>query len=178
MNVSFAPSLSAIPTSTPEISTVWKTYSDRKYSYEIKYPSGWTLSNFEDGSISIGGEEGGITIDPTNKVNITLPIKSWIEKSNKELLSNPNRHPASSPYLIVSYENELQIKETPVAIDNSFFVNGGKSYIFNHNETIFFISAAYYYEDKSTEPNKMTSEISKAHARLVNQILSTFKFTD
>ena len=129
--------------------------------------------------VTLQGNQGSINIDPTNKAKITLPIKSWIEKSNQQLLNNPNKQPMSSPVTIVSYDNELNISETPIAINNSFFGSDGKSFIFSHKGTIFLLTSSYYFDDGVTVGNTTTpKDIVNKRLQLVDQILSTFKFLD
>lgn len=166
--------------------STWKTYTDTKYNYEINYPSeGWSLergsldqnSLFFD-EIVIRGTEGEIRIDPTKGQSITEPITDWIEASNKQLLDDPKRHPASSPMQIIPYNNELNITETPIVVNDDFFGRIGKSYIFKHNGNIFLIQGIYYISEETLEQTKMSTDTNGLRSQMINQILASFKFTD
>ena len=155
------------PTSTTQAASS-KTYRNSKYSFEIKYPSNWILDDsYEyETTISLQSKDGGniaqITIDPTNKSKVTIPIENWIKKVNQEPLTHPAQHRLS-----MVNDSLLIAGIRPVAIDNGWFNATGTAYYLNHNNKVFYFAFSIYEDD-----------VNKTNENLAKQIISNLKFLD
>lgn len=146
-------------------------YTNDIYKYQIVYPSDWRLT-VNDKIITLAkGTDAEIIIDPTNPLKVVLPIINWVKKSNKDMDSDPNINPAVPRLLTLEDDKLLKDINGVVILDDSFFGQGGKTYLFSKNNTIFTISADYYYDDST--PNESLENL-KAE---IDDIVKTFAFS-
>jgi len=161
------------PTITPtpiSDQITWETYTNSTDNYQISYPSTWKLTKEAEKIILEKPDYARISIDSSNELGITLPIKIWISKYNSKLLNDPNRHPAASTINLIDNDNVLKNIPNVVTVDADFFGQGGKEYIFSYNKKIFSITGIYFVEDLPNEERIVSVSAE------INEILSTFKF--
>jgi hypothetical protein len=147
------PTPSPTPAATEDPIANWKTYTNEKYGYEIKYPMGWVEIASETDPSNFSLDPGGTTsntgsmhIDVGAKTSgITEPIENWIKKTNRKIDTSYN--------LTIGGEKVVKTIEG----------GGVYYYIFIHNKVIYQISVS---------TTDFPSELSKT----IDQIVSTFKF--
>lgn len=155
------------PTVTP---ITRQQYRHPRLKYQISYPSSWQLEvdgHYPDIINLTLGDLARITIDPTNQLQITLPIKQWVEQANRKTSTDPNRKPFSSLLTILPDDGLItnQAGKSLVILDDDFFEQSGKQYLFTHGDTIYSLTAVYYGENSSASVD-------------INDIISSFKFID
>jgi len=76
--------------------SAWKTYIDPTFGYSLQYPTSWQIETVgENNHIRISNldkHKGGIgvfEVDPSNKLGITLPIETWLEKQDRPKKGEP-----------------------------------------------------------------------------------------
>lgn len=151
----------------------WKTYTNTKYSYSLKYPDKWyVISPGSDGAESINiqnyseadvtqQEKQRVELSP-GRLNIAIGIYEENITSSISLLDwlKVNGHyesaligiPDTTEYIIISGKSILKLNYQNAAY-----------YIFSNGKNVFY---SYYAPNNSLLKN------------IFDQILSTFKFTD
>ena len=164
------PPITPQPTPTPNQTANWKTYTNTKYGYSIKYPNTWyvifpgndgaesinlksfqesAISQQEQHSLSLGKDKIMITLGFYGQINNSQPLLEWL-KSNGKYVSNMTGVPQS-------VENSI-IANKPVLKMN---YQTGPFYVFSNGKNVFYV----YF---TPENSNLTS--------IFDQILSTFKF--
>lgn len=143
-----------IPTITPNIDTSdWKTYKNEKYGYEIKYPSEWQ-----------GGEESSVA-----KVASFTPEK---------------RDMAQAGFWVYLYENPENLSTKDWWVKD--YKKGDAKYTYKGIIRFSEINMDVYKEESGLEFQYYISSknsniyliVSPLVEEKMNQILSTFKFTE
>lgn len=135
------------PTPTPDETTNWKTYTNKRYRYSIKYPASWFICNSDDTIIFINSQQTDCGSAGLNDVSIFVDDKSDLTAQFELKKSNASK---------LSQINFAGVEATKSA-------ETGNIYIFNGN---------YLYTVNGwTRLNPNTSNVGS-----INQILSTFKF--
>lgn len=165
----FADSPSSTPLSTPDTTINWKTYTNTKYSYQLRYPSTWKVQSMNSGEKLVEtsavnfrmvadktpGESGFslyITANPDS-----LLLTDWVTQNpdNGALLLDVSKKINNSVVFINGLEWEK--------IDNNsigFVPTGDVKYGLTHGGNLYFV--VFYSADPDT----------------LDQIISTFKFLD
>lgn len=147
----------------------WKTYTNSFYGYSIRYPENWSISQLNNDGLNLrfeGPKTGKPTLDNFAQINIsvqknTVPLPELVKKDFKRMR-----------------ENEGQ----PVNYDEIKMINikgGAQGYSFScpflvHQDCI-------YIPLKSGYINILTSysdDENKGYGKTINEILSTFTFTE
>lgn len=178
----------------------WKTYTNTKYSYEIKYPPNWFLNSFYPDNIKLKSDEyNWVHISPMDPdkapelITTGLLIKILDNNNNyssKDYVSKVIL-PANAAQL-KAFRGELpveldpkNIKISPITLNNSSavmvygldthisgFSNEGPQVFISNNKYVIDIVSFIYYHD----PVTMLQIDSPANGeRKFKQILSTFK---
>ncbi len=155
------------PTATP---ITRQQYQHSRLKYQISYPSSWQLEvdgQYPDIVNLTLGDLARITIDPTNQLQITPTIKQWVEKTNHQTSTDPNRKSFSSLLTILPDDGLItnQVGKSLVILDEGFFEQNGKQYLFTRGNTIYNLTAVYYGENSSASID-------------INGIVSSLKFID
>jgi hypothetical protein len=169
------PTTAPSPTPTPDPTSDWKTYTNTKYGYSVKYPSDWKIQSPGGGSNGELCRETGIDSQiielsekelsecgfageglPSPDANITV----WVldeKHSTLENLIGPN-------YSKLQVAGEAAVKYP--FTDESALPNIYATRIYlNHNNNGYII----YLKQ---------SDITGKYEMILDQILSTFKFTE
>lgn len=188
-NIKQEPQASVTPTTQPTISqdetNNWKIYSNTKYSYQVKYPTGEIgfdkdITNRRDLIHSTG-----IYIDTTvgeSKQTIILSIDIWKDLGIKitdtnsrekwcNLIENQLAKEEWAPIgCIVDHDDKFIFTETVIGGIKALKTTGGRD---NSEKSILYVPyKEYIYQIEITTG---TGEIDLP---ISNQILSTFKFTN
>jgi hypothetical protein len=145
-------------TPTPDETANWKTYTNTQYSFSFKYPLDWSFDEEKPSTIVFGPTSTinhiGETVSPYVSRFITLTISD--STPNQDLIVFKNISPSLSPAWKDTKVGEIDGKE----VRHLGCLSGNcKDIIFQHDKTIF----DFFDQNNLKE---------------LNQILSTFKFTD
>lgn len=167
------------PVSTPSaIPADWKTYTNKAYGFEVKYPPTWfikqsegnqiELSNFDQNLSYVGETNNGIFTVSINDNDLKgLTAKEWLDKETESC--KPGCAP-TPPKLIKEFNiSGLQGIETNYPLPGPFGNNGINYFIVNNNK-LFSLRMGYGFFDTEEDESKIKT--------IFNQILSTFKFTN
>ncbi len=149
----------AQPSPTPiDETTNWKTYSDQKYYYAIKYPNDWILKQTPSGGILIS------SADSTHDSSV-------FPKKGAELIVWPNNNPPVTSFdFFVDSQHTINLNNldaTMYEVSGAGIENKGITVAIKQKDNNY-LTIDFYYEQSRKE------ELRK----LFDQILSTFKFTD
>lgn len=148
------------PTSTPDLKTNWKTYTNQTYRFAIKYPANFIYAYSSSNSATFdgiigeykdGGELNGILLDIT--VRNTTNIKDIV---NELLQDNPNA--------TVSNQKINSLLFTRIQSQSG---EGEDDYYLIQLPSGFILKIRIGWTQKNKE----------AYSTLASQIISTFKFT-
>lgn len=177
------PSASPSPTSTPDPTANWKTYTNHEYGYSVEYPSDWKVSeakppNTPDWPYDILQENQlhevkfleekidtwpGSFVILVNKNPENFDTKSWASNYFVPLISDPTVNLAE-PQGEISINNHTAYKFSVFEFDGYRteigLVKNGNIYMFT------------FTDDTPNDPNL------EEHKEIYNQILSTFKFLE
>lgn len=164
---------SPFPTSTPDPTADWKTYTSSKYNYSFKYPAGWyllaELDEAEYGVTTLSDYD--LKKDQMPKTGpkieisfVNVSLKDREKFINKRLENYMGSSFVSNPTLTI--ESEITIGNLSTQ-KITIFDNSDKFYI---NEFI-----AFPNDSQGVLVTHYRSELKKD---LTKQILSTFKFLD
>lgn len=143
------------PTNTKETAN-WKTYTNSKYGYSIKYPSQWNTNSPPSGPgilIGQGPNEDQINID-TSLTKNAIMVESC-KQTQQVFLDNI---PASRCEFTQEISGERGVVYNPPIVSKTVYIEA------LHN--------GQYYSIV------LTSDETSDKFKIFNQILSTFKFTD
>ena len=157
------------PAFTPraEETADWKTYTNTQYGFEFKYPAGHELEKFdfinntygiEDHSVSFAIEDGkrGMGYDDT----IVFGVK--VGGGNPESFIKNAYGERYNEWISNGKLQKISLAGRQAIVDNTNTFNGGfySSYIYGKDDSYFILIS------------------QGSNNELLNQILSTFKFTD
>jgi hypothetical protein len=149
-------SVSKISTPTPDPTANWKTYTDSKYGYSIKYPTQWDANLPPVGHgilIGQGPNENQITIGIFSTKNATMA--NSCKQTQQILLDNI---PASRCNFAQQISEERGVAYNPPIISKTIYIEA------LHNNQYYSVS--------------LSSDQTSDKFKYFDQILSTFKFTD
>lgn len=161
-------SLNLTPTSTPNATANWKTYTNTKYNYTFKYPSEYHLYT----TISaIPGEQASTDLATTCEIHVALTDKQPAPFAVAPSVFEVNTCSVYEPLdllqkeLTDQFHNQLNVRQT------EFF--GLKA--------LSWTSADGEASIKMVEKNKVmygfSTLVNSPNQSVYNQILSTFQFT-
>lgn len=150
------------PTPTLDLTADWKTFSFEPMGHIFKYPTGWTAAQCESGIylFTQPTQRPGTSCDtpPFGVVSITFdnkPIETGYLKSTNYVLSDEQKVTTSFGQATKRIIKLVQMKEGP-----------GPT---NYFEITFKGTNGYYY---------LISTENSQYETVIDQILSTFKFTE
>jgi hypothetical protein len=165
----------ATSTPTPDPTANWKTYVNTKYNFSLKYPNEWRVDSMSQGTMGTGytGATGldnflqislSGKIEPSLSVNIkasTTPIEKEIERNLKTM--NASNNP--------DYKNIKQYQEE---------LNDTRILILESDRDEFHTKVNYFnsIDKKYLISIEQFDNVNQIHKETLDQILSTFKFTD
>ena len=168
----------AVLPATPDPTANWKTYTNTQYGFEIKYPVGWKI-------VDNGGDIISVCKDCVSTlsqhVNLTQ-VSIFPEGLGTE-------GPAGESRIV-----DLDLTQAKEKLVSDFYLNNNnqtRGYYISfspvpaHWETYGYIWARVEVTNKTTEeiPSegmpivKLSGQVSASDFNIINQILSTFKFT-
>jgi hypothetical protein len=171
--------VSGLPSSTPDPTVDWTTYTNTRFNYQIKYPSDWTARSTEPGPSAfelIDNSRGFITFpniysgESNAKTHITIETdgpQNLAFSSYEDWLTKVS----TSKFYKIESSTQGTFADVPATIVSGSY--GGYGFPASI-KTIHFQSA----DGKVYYTISVTSEKDSARQDTVNQILSTFKFTD
>lgn len=140
----------------------WKTYTNSKYGFSLKYPAGYVIKEDGSGVIQIADSEKSftelsnfITIDP-RLVGMYANYANAIQKAREQFKNDT----------IENTENGIKFTSKPYTLP---FVNNGKQQLYRLN-------VYYMYQGGAMTTTFNNEPINNIHK--YDQILSTFKFLD
>ncbi|MBU0647028.1 MAG: hypothetical protein V1768_01810 [Patescibacteria group bacterium] len=146
----------------------WRTYTNSKYGYEIKYPArGWQAQTSKDVVFYIGNDGASVSIYMVEG-NVSISLDDWFKKQYNYYLNIPDGNPI--------YARPFDLNE---AVDYNFNGISGKkttAVSFDRGEkSIYFKNGNDVFEIRYTISNGNDIDFAQKLPAL-NQILSTFKF--
>jgi len=165
-------------TATPDPTANWETYTNEKYGFSLKYPTGWTFAERKDANNNSTGAflfTSPATSEKIGAYTLTINVEDTTESSiedyvNSLISQNPVRQPGQLKF---DERTQLSIDEQPaIKLSNVFAYDQAVDKIFIlYNQKLFSISYPVGEENlniyQAVENNKIAI-----------QILSTFQFTD
>ena len=154
------PVASPTPTVTPDLMADWKTYTNTKYGFSIKYPEKYTGGEgtvYENVAVFRISQPPDSSLLGIRYQKTTVELVQWW----KGLLGN------ETSQKFAAFDTDTNFNSTP-AIEISFDKKG--EFELSDNRVILFKHNGINFEIKINHGNPHTSE--------QNQILSTFKFLD
>jgi len=147
---------SPTPTATPDPTADWKTYTDPKGKYSLKYPTDWAAS-----------KDVGLLNDPTMKFildlqakDTTLSTRDWTNANVCAKFATPTDQNGCTAYASGPINDSIQF---------TFLAHYGAMHtVFKNGNTVFDVTI------DAREPNPNFENIKDVY----NQILSTFKFLE
>ncbi|MDO8639116.1 MAG: hypothetical protein Q7R43_06075 [Candidatus Daviesbacteria bacterium] len=167
-----APQPIAQTSTSPDETANWKTYTNTKYGYSIKYPNDWhiilpgkdgdksiNIQNYSESEIT-QQEQQSMSLNP-DKLSVTIGVydekaihsislDNWL-KTNGHYVSTIYGSPTSTEYIEVSGLKILKL----------LYQNSLQFYILSNGKNVFYV---YYTPNNTSLINTF------------NQILSTFRF--
>ncbi len=145
------------PTPTPILDETanWKTYTNQKYGYLVKYPPDWKYTETDDPGLG-DGPLSYTTFIPTN-----IPPKD-----------------SQTFTIIIDRKNWTEYKKGAVSI------GGFKPFNFNGTNALIFDQPGYDKQISFNSPSQNTiiigysGDLGEKNMKITDQILSTFKFLD
>lgn len=152
-------------------STNWKTYTDTKYEYQINYPDDWQKNEL---ALIVGSQNGKEIDDNVVELSSKSIYRVIIDSENNEI-SMPldksiNDLIIKNSNIFLDKNQSTKVAGLPtIAVDSQNEGNNIVTYYFIYNNKAYSISTYTSGQENYTfgEP-----------AKIYNQILSTFKFTD
>lgn len=156
---------SPTPTPTPDPTANWKTYSDSKYGFSLKYPSEYLISEVNNGIFFSKSPEEKVKLDAClkqiecNSFSLGIQFTSGSKPTEQSLKDYIIKHDSGDFYTwdskAIDGSNALQTEYDAV-------VGSGK------------INVTYVVKGTSV----LRIQTQTENISIYNQILSTFKFTD
>lgn len=156
---------SSTPTSTPDPTKNWKTYTDSTYGFSVQYPPTWIVNEYEDGV--------GFSSNPNNPQS----NESFGDGVSMQFHANPNNITTLDFVKTIRFKEDLPPwKNTERAKATTFNgldatkvedVVGGKGGF----------GSGFFISYESTIIELLTQNPSDTNEKIFNTMLSTFKFT-
>lgn len=166
--------ISTIPTkiTIPDPTVNWKTYTNKKYGIEFKYPPELQLQENVD---NVRILQNMSYIFEVRKINTNDDIETWWSKASRDYITpfilSKTQFNQKSAYYFKQNTKDVQVPMDMYAIKMT-------GYILTISYEVPF-NLDLYSNDTSKEGYKTANEeFAKMTQITINQILSTFKFTD
>lgn len=166
------------PSSTPDPTADWKTYTNTKYGYSLKYPNNWVMMSIEPGpaDLPLNTTSRGIVVYPSiYKSSAMARALVQLETDGPENLAYKGFDDWLNTMHNSFYKVESTTQEGLAGLSGETSTGTYDGYGFPANIKRFALKSLngrIYYSLTST------LEQNSVEAKIVDQILSTFKFTN
>lgn len=150
------------PTPTPDPTANWKTYINTYGNYEVKYPSNWTAV---DGALE----------DQQKGYLIKFSDVSGRDKNNAVFLSGPA---VAHGAICLEVEKSEKIRVSGIEATKTIWFRSKDTVHCGESDPREKITSVYFVNPKKDIKYSLEFRIMDGNFVLVDQILSTFKFTD
>ncbi|MCL5795597.1 MAG: hypothetical protein M1338_04575 [Patescibacteria group bacterium] len=160
------------PTATVDMTT-WKTYTNKKYGYSIKYPSNWTYREYPDTKNGAGFRLSTSANDVASEV---INIAQTARPTSQEALSFENYVKIAATQEIQNYESQVsstQITTTSGLI--GYETTWSVSSLTNNTMTTSLPIA--YFNAANKKDTVQVTITDKAYLDTYNNMLTTFNLT-
>lgn len=162
----------ASATSTADVTASWKTYSNTKYGYSVKYPASAKYTEISPTGTS--GPDLGYIVDFDGVNGITIRIEAQKNTLGSKTLSE-FVNTSGSPMNVTDRKifSEIMVNGAP-AYKYIDYLNGSSTDK-KTGSTILLLSGDYYYQIETG--SQYTPEFTKDLENKFDQFVSTFQFT-
>lgn len=156
---------SPTPSATPDVTANWKTYANSSYSYQIKYPSDWSVINEDKDKPAF---KAIVQLAPNNSTNNLPSVVVAIEQNTFDTVYNGLKE-VSERYK--GTFKQFTVNNLITNANKAEFITGAGNSDYNIQVIFEKNKLAYNIEFLSKNPPD-PNEI-----KIFDQILSTFHFT-
>jgi hypothetical protein len=162
------------PTATPDVTANWKTYTNIKYGYQLRYPNDWSVTE-NSGQDTVGGQIQNTTFtSPTKDYVLTLGVRK-----SGETVNIVGRSGVSAGDFVIS--NPIPFNGSSIPTKNLIYKGKIKAVFYQPEVGLYKASDFEFYADfdRVTYDDYEARDISNLpELAVANQILSTFKFLE
>ena len=162
----------AIPTVDPSITANWKTYTNTKYGFQLKYPNEWKSSGEQNGRVGPLQETYTTSINFTLDNEITLFLS--LTAGNPNFVDNDSYlNFLSGGDIVKSGLREIYVNNIKALLSTGLAVPAGERGP-KYNSS----GASFFNKGKTYHVEVYDSKKNGDQEQVLKLILSTFKFTD
>ncbi|CAN5315025.1 hypothetical protein BH10PAT1_BH10PAT1_1380 [soil metagenome] len=172
------------PVATTDPTNGWKTYTNSDFNFSFKYPTNFEVNDgSNENGLFVTAQVSGIETVPHGSFSVTTDKNSGIDSIINDLYNLSNNGSYKSPTSVSTYTRNQDINiggiiahiytetgntvaDAPIDHSNIILIQRDNKY--------YVIS--YWYNDTSNLSNDSV-EYGISYQNILNQILSTFKFT-
>lgn len=162
-------------TTTSDETASWKTYTNSKYGYSIKYPTNWAYREFPDTESGAGLRLTSTASDPANEL-ITIDINARPVSQKSQTFSEYVKTAASSS--IQGYDS--LVSNTPVKTDSGltgYETTWKVTTLGSQTETIS-LPITYFDAKNSSNDTVMVTLIDSKYLEIYNKMIVTFQLAE
>jgi hypothetical protein len=174
------------PSSIPDITANWKTYTNTKHNFLFKYPLGFSVET--KGNIETTTADGIILTDGCNYNAGNRCLTGFIDGNkviysvNKKLSDYFEYAPEQSPQIIS--EQSLTIGGEPALareiFDDNYYYSSSEHGVVRYIIVVIYNQTVFHFDflERGKDQKSILSTKDWHQKNYVDQILSTFKFSD
>ena len=181
------PSPTAVsPTTPPDLTANWETYTNSKYGYTVKYPKGWylyepeTVTAYSRNTVGFWpekseGENLGFWVTVRDDRFTYTDLNSWWE-GHKKMMATPLDEYAieEKKYLAENFGKLIEVESLVISGQPALKVETKTGYPSIPFRSVFVVSK----DNEIIDINTNITNPNSPYFDFFNQILSTFKFLD